>query len=229
MEILNVTGSVLQYLRDKIIIGELKSGQKLNENVLSSSLGISRPPLREVFRMLEKDHMVINIPRKGTYVVELSVKDYEELSQIREMMECYAIDLLKASNIRDLPKVTLALNKALSLPMSINSVDPEELLNRIRVILNFHSSLVESAGNSRLAYTYHSVSLNLARYQFIYFYVSGAVQHSMDDHAKTLEFIRDGNYDQAKEELRKHIHYTVGLVRKRILHPVVSDAESVPF
>jgi DNA-binding GntR family transcriptional regulator len=224
MEILNVTGSTLQFLREKIITGELKSGQKLNESTLSSSLGISRPPLREVFRMLEKDHMVINIPRKGTYVAELSVKDFEELSQIREMMECYAIELLRASNIRNLPKVTLALNKALSLPMSINSVDPEELLNHIRVILDFHTSLVESAGNSRLAYNYHSISLNLARYQFIYFYISGAAQHSLDDHTKTLEFIRNGNYDQAKEELRKHIHYTVELVKNRILHPAISRA-----
>jgi len=224
MEILNVTGSTLQFLREKIITGELKSGQKLNESTLSSSLGISRPPLREVFRMLEKDHMVINIPRKGTYVAELSVKDFEELSQIREMMECYAIELLRASNIRNLPKVTLALNKALSLPMSINSVDPEELLNHIRVILDFHTSLVESAGNSRLAYNYHSISLNLARYQFIYFYISGAAQHSLDDHTKTLEFIRNGNYDQAKEELKRHIHYTVELVKNRILHPAISRA-----
>jgi DNA-binding GntR family transcriptional regulator len=108
--------------------------------------------------------------------------------------------------------------------MSINSVDPEELLNHIRVILDFHTSLVESAGNSRLAYNYHSISLNLARYQFIYFYISGAAQHSLDDHAKTLEFIRNGNYDQAKEELRKHIHYTVELVRNRILHPAISRA-----
>jgi len=224
MEILNVTGSALQFLREKIITGELKSGQKLNENTLSSSLGISRPPLREVFRMLEKDHMVINIPRKGTYVAELSVKDFEELSQIREMMECYAIDLLKASNIRNLPKVTLALNKALSLPMSINSVDPEELLNHIRVILDFHKSLVESAGNSRLAYNYHSISLNLARYQFIYFYISGSAQHSLNDHTRTLELIRNGDYDQAKEELRKHIHYTVELVKNRIIHPAISNA-----
>jgi DNA-binding GntR family transcriptional regulator len=225
MEILNVTGSVLQVLRNKIITGELKSGQKLNESTVSSSLGISRPPLREVFRMLEKDHMVINIPRKGTYVAELSIKDFEELSQIREMMECYAIDLLKTSNIRNLPKVTVALNKALSLPMSNNSVDPEELLNRIKVILDFHTSLVESTGNSRLAYNYHSISLNLARYQFLYFYTSGAAQHSLDDHAKTLEFIRDGNFDQAKEELRKHIHYTVELVKDRILYQAVSDEE----
>jgi len=225
MEILNVTASVLQFLREKIITGELKSGEKLNEAAVSVKLGISRPPLREAFRILEKDHMVINIPRKGTYVAELSARDFEELSQIREMMECYAIGLLKASNIRNLPKVTLALNKALNLPMPINSVDPERLLNHIRVILDFHTGLVESAGNSRLTYNYHSIGLNLARYQFIYFDISGAAQRSLDDHMRTLELIRNGDYDQAKEELRKHINYTVELVKNRILHPAVSDAE----
>ena len=224
MEILNVTGSVLQFLRDKIITGELKSGQKLNENALSSRLGISRPPLREAFRILEKDHMVINIPRKGTYVAELSVKDFGELSQIREMMDCYAIDLLKASNIRNLPKVTLALHKALNLSMPINNGDPERLLNHIRVILDFHTSLVESAGNSRLTYNYHSIGLNLARYQFIYFDISGAAQRSLDDHTRTLELIRNGDYDQAMEELRKHIYYTVELVKNRILYPAISRA-----
>ena len=224
MNILNVTGSALQFLREKIITGELKSGQKLNETSLSIKLGISRPPLREAFRILEKDHMVVNIPRKGTYVTELSVKNFEELSQIREMIECYAIDLLKASNIKNLPKVTLALNRALSLPVPLNSVDPEQLLNRIKVILNFHNSLVESSGNSRLANIYNSVSFNLARYQFIYFYISGAAQHSLDDHKRIFESISSGNYDQAKEELRKHIHYTVELVKNRILHPAISGA-----
>ena len=129
MEILNVTTTALQVLREKIITGELKSGQKLNETGLSVKLGISRPPLREAFRVLEKDHMVVNIPRKGTYVAELSVRDFEELSQTREMIECYTIDLLRASNIRNLPKVTLAINRALSLPLPLNTVNPEQLLN----------------------------------------------------------------------------------------------------
>lgn len=224
MNILNVTGSALQFLREKIITGELKSGQKLNEISLSVKLGISRPPLREAFRILEKDHIVVSIPRKGTYVTELSVKDFEEISQIREMIECYTVDLLKASNIRNLPKVTLSLNRALSLPMPLNSVDPEQLLNRIKVILDFHTSLVESSGNSRLTNIYNSISFNLARYQFIYFYISGAAQHSLDDHKRILEFIRYGNYDQAKVELKKHIHYAVELVKNRILHPAISRA-----
>ena len=190
MEILNVTATTLQFLREKIITGELKSGQKLNETSLSVNLGISRPPLREAFRLLEKDHMVVNIPRKGTCVTELSTKDYEEVSQIRQMIECYAIDLLKASNARDLPKVNLALEKASKLPMPINTVEALELLNRIRVFLEFHNSLVESSGNTRLTSIYHSISFNLARYQFIYFHIHGTAQHSLDDHKKILELIK---------------------------------------
>jgi DNA-binding GntR family transcriptional regulator len=224
VEILNVTTTALQVLREKIITGELKSGQKLNETSLSVRLGISRPPLREAFRVLEKDHMVVNIPRRGTYVAELSVRDFEELSQTREMIECYTIDLLRASNIRNLPKVTLAINRALSLPLPLNTVNPEQLLNYIRVFIDFHTSLVESAGNSRLTYIYNSINLNLARYQFIYFYVHGAAQHSLDDHKRTLELIRNSDYDQAKEELRKHIRYAVDLVKNRILHPAISCA-----
>jgi DNA-binding GntR family transcriptional regulator len=156
-------------------------------------------------------------------VAELSVRDFEELSQTREMIECYAIDLLKTSNIRNLPKVTLAVNRALSLPLTMNTVDPEQLLNYIRVFIDFHTSLVESAGNSRLTSIYNSINLNLARYQFIYFYVHGTAQHSLDDHERMLEFIKNGDYDQAKEELRKHIHYAVGLVKNRILHPAISN------
>ena len=224
MEILNVTASTVQFLREKIISGDLKPGQKLNETSLSVTLGISRPPLREALRILEKDRMVVNVPRKGTYVAELSVNDFEELSQVREMIECYAIHLFKASNIKNLPKVTSALNKALSLPIPSGSLNPEQLLNRIRVFLDFHTSLVESSGNSRLAHIYHSISFNLARYQFIYFHIDGTAQHSLDDHKRILEFIRNGDYDQAEEELRKHIHFAVELVKNSILHPAISCA-----
>jgi len=224
MKIVNVTTSALQFLREKIITGELKSGERLNEASLSSKLGISRPPLREALRILEKDQMAVNIPRKGTYVTELSVKDFEELSQIREMIECYTIDYLKTSHIRNLPKVTLAFNKALSLPNPLNSVDPEQLLNYIKVFLDFHTSLVDSSGNSQLAHIYHSINFNLARYQFIYFYINGTAKHSLDDHKRILEFVRNGNYDEAKEELKKHIHYAVEVVKNRILHPAIFRA-----
>jgi DNA-binding GntR family transcriptional regulator len=226
MEILGVTTSALQFLRNQIITGELRAGEKLNEVTISMKLGISRPPLREAFRVLEKDHMVVNIPRRGTYVTELSVKDFIEVSQVREMVECYAIDLLKASNIRTMPKVAVALEKSLNLSTPFSSIEPEQLLNNIKVILNFHTSMVESCENYRLAQIYHAIMFNLARYQFIYFYIDGTAEQSLDDHRRILDFIQDGSYEEAKEQLKEHINYAVGLVKQRISHPAISRAGS---
>jgi len=101
-----------------------------------------------------------------------------------------------------------------SLPF--NSADPEELLNGIKLLLEFHDSLIESSGNSRMAQIYHSMGYNLARYQCIYFGIKGAVQHSLDDHNKILQLIKNDNYDQAKKELRQHINYAAELVKNKI-------------
>ena len=221
MEILSVTESTLQFLRRRIITGELKPGQKLNECSLSEELGISRPPLRETFRILEKDQLVVAIPRKGAYVTELSIRDFEEVCQIREMVECYVVDLLKISNVRDLPKMASALDRGLALKLSFGRTNPEELLNDIGVLLDFHYILIEYSGNSRVSKIYHSLSYNLARYQFIYFNVDGAVQYSLDEHEKILGLIRNGNYDQAREELREHIKYAAKLVKSTIFDQAI--------
>ncbi len=225
MEVLSVTESALHFLRRRIITGELKPGQKLNESSLSEDLGISRPPLRETFRMLEKDHLVITFPRKGTYVAELSIGDFEEICQIREMIECFTMDLIKASGIRNLPKVTAALDRGSNLSLPFNSVDPEELFKGIKLLLDFHDSLIEYSGNSRMAHIYRSMGYNLARYQFIYFNIEGAVQHSLDDHKKILQLITNGSYDQAKEDLRKHIQYAAELVKSKVFHKAMFCAE----
>jgi DNA-binding GntR family transcriptional regulator len=221
MEALNVTASVLQTLRDKIITGELRPGYRLNEIDMSTSLGISRPPLREALRMLENDRLVVNVPRKGTYVSELSLKDFVEVSQAREMIECYSLELLKTSSTRYLPEVEIALDKQLALPLPLITDDPWASLENIKAISGFHVSLVQSTGNSLLCNMYHSISYTLARYQCIYFHIDDAAQHSVDDHKRVLEFLRGGDFDEAKQELRKHIEYTVGLVKNRILHRAV--------
>ena len=216
MENLSIAARTYDYIRKNIIFGKLKPGLKLNENQLSEMLNISRPPLREAFRLLEKDGLVVNTPRKGVIVSELSVKDYEEISQIRDMCECYAIDLLNSLNSVDLSEIVSSLDKTPVLPVPLNSVEPELLFNYIESHLEFHKSLVKSAGNSQLSSIYHLISLKLIRYQFIYFKSADTEQYSIEYHKRVLEYLKNGDYVQAKEELRKHINYTVELVKSKL-------------
>ena len=208
MEIRGVTESLVQYLRDRIIIGELRAGQKLNEAHLSLSLGVSRPPLREAYRILEREHLVFNVPRKGTYVTEISSEDLQEVTQARQMIECCAIDLLKLKNIRNLPQVASALDAGFELSVP-SSDDTEQYLIYIRTFADYHLKLVESCGNGRLIYFYQSIASNLSRYQFMYFNIPGTREISLKDHRQVLNLIEAGDHDRAKEYLRSHVNYTL--------------------
>jgi DNA-binding GntR family transcriptional regulator len=216
MEIKSITKSVVEYLRLKIITGELAAGQKLNETELASRLNISRPPLREALRILENEYLVVNIPRKVTYVRDLSIQDLQDVYKAREMLECYAIDLLKAKKIRELPDVVASVEATASL--SIPSQDNrEEVFIYLKQFSDFHRKLVESAGNSWIAHFYNSISSHLARYQFIYLYIPGTGRRSIEEHQQIVDFIKMGNYKEAKTFMGEHIDYTFGFLKEKIV------------
>lgn len=215
MEVLGVKESVVQYLRINIITGELAPGQKLNELELSALLGISRPPLREAFRILENEHVIISIPRKGTYVSNLSIGDLREVFQARLMIECWAVDLLKAANIRYLPEMesALASTSGLSIP---SPDDKDEILRYLQTIIAYHTKLIESSGNRWLIHFYNSIHSGLTRYQFIYTYIPDRSTKYERDHKEILTLIKRGDYEKAKGLLRSHINSVVTILEKNI-------------
>ena len=226
MKIKSITESVTEYLRLQIITGEFAPGQKLNETELASRLNISRPPLREAFRILENEHLVVSVPRKGTYVTDISIEDLEEVYQAREMLECYAIDLLKDKNIRDLPTVTASVESAsdLAIPSQDNR---EEVFSYLKSFVGFHIKLVESAGNSWVTHFYNSISSHLARYQFIYLYIPGSGRRSIKEHQQILDFIKISNYEKAKKFMREHINYTFEFLKNKILNSEMREEKSI--
>ena len=215
MKLKSVKESVTEYIRDKIITGEFTAGQMINETALASRLNISRPPIREAFRTLENEHLVVSVPRKGTYVSDLSIEDLRELYQVREMVECYAIELLERKNIRNLPEVVSSLEafSRLSMPDSDNM---EQRLNYLKASYDFHIKLVESSGNKLLTYWNNSMCSHLNRYQFIYFYIPDSKQCSREDHQQIMDLITMGAYEKAQNLLMEHIHYTFEFLQNKI-------------
>ena len=215
MEILGVTNSTVQYLREQIITGELAPGQKLNEMEISSILGISRPPLREAFRVLENEHLVLSIPRKGCYVTKVSMEDCRHIYEAREMIECYAIDLLKEQNVRDLPEVASAVASASpDLPIQDHG-NRGKIKGSQNPFPGFHIKLVESTGNGWVVHLYNAISSNLARYQYMCF-VPGILAKVQEEHEQILDYIKTGDYDQAKDLLRSHINSFFKVIEDRI-------------
>ena len=70
---------VFNTLREAILKGELKPGERLMELQLASKLGVSRTPIREAIRMLEQEGLAVTMPRKGAEVAKMTLKDMEDV------------------------------------------------------------------------------------------------------------------------------------------------------
>ena len=215
MEIIGVTESVLQYLRVYIITGDLAPGQKLNEVELSSRLNVSRPPIREAFRILENESLVTSFPRKGCFVSQISIKDCRNVFEVRTMIECFAIDLFQAKGIRELSHAVTALEvtKNAVLPPADDGYGRYKYL---RDIAEFHIQLVAHADNLRLVEIFDGIFPSLARYQSLYTYIPGLMDKSHKEHEEILHLIEKENYDEAKKDLEFHIHSFIPLIEETI-------------
>lgn len=205
IEIASATHLTVQHLRDLIIIGELKPGQKINETILANSVGLSRPPIREALRLLEAESLVVNIPRKSTYVSDISLHDFEETFQTRGMIEAYAIDLLKINSVKDFSSLDTALSEAAACRIK-KGADAREVLRCLKIFADFHVRLVALAGNSHILKLYTSILSNVWRYQFMYF-SKRPVQPLFEAHDLITKNIKAGDYEAAKEALLSHMSY----------------------
>ena len=82
------------YIKDKILSGEIKSGDKLVESSISADLSISRPPVREALRELSVQGMIVLSPRKGNFVLDMSLEEVLEIFDIRISLEVKVLELL---------------------------------------------------------------------------------------------------------------------------------------
>ena len=213
--ITSVSEYLIDYLRTEIITGGLAPGEKIKEYQLSETLNVSRPILREVLRTLESEHLVDNIPRKGSYVSNISFQDFFELYDIREMIECKAVDLFKRNKIRSIPEMDEAMRKESSLKVPSQGASPSDFLVFFETGLVFHSILIKAAGNKRLTQLYQGIQYNLLRYH-VFQDSENLESTTRVDHSEFVERLANGKYVQAKKYLQDHIKTHAEIIRKNI-------------
>jgi DNA-binding GntR family transcriptional regulator len=92
LNVQNLRGHVQEKLRGAILNGTFKPGERLVESAIAEQLGISRAPVREVLSALEREGLVVNIPRRGNFVLDFTDKDIEEIYSLRLLLELGALE-----------------------------------------------------------------------------------------------------------------------------------------
>lgn len=194
-------------LRDLILAGGLAPGERINEVRLAAELGISRAPLREALQQLRGEGLVRSIPRRGSFVVALSVDDIVDLYELRAAIEGRAARLLAAR--RD-PVALRTLRRSLArLERAARKGDAAD----VRVHdLAFHEAICRLSGNRRL----HQVFLGNVPILRSLLKLDEILYASQPDlareHEVLLSAIDSGDPEMAESEAVRHLERARDLV-----------------
>lgn len=102
----------VERLRNAIMVGELRPGQKLIEANLCETMAVSRPSLREALRVLEADGLIELFPNRGPSVARLGEREIEEIHDVWAMLTGEAVyRFAKAANVKDIREIELLIGR----------------------------------------------------------------------------------------------------------------------
>lgn len=183
----------------RILTGEVRAGERLNENALAAKLNISRGPLREAARSLEQLGLVEIVRNRGVFVRRISLRDALDVYDVRAGLARVAGRLaalrVSAAQLDGLERLHEQMEDA----RSHGDSDGYYTLNR-----RFHASLFEVAGNPRLASIHEATEKELQLFLRRGVLGSSRVKTSSLEHRKVLDAIRDGNEEDAAKAFERH-------------------------
>lgn len=205
---------VFKTLREAIITGDLKPGERLMEIKLANELGVSRTPVREAIRKLELEGLVIMTARKGAEVAPINEKDLREVLEIRRSLESLACELacknIKDSDIKKMKSINGEINSA------IEAGDIELITQKD---VEFHEVICVATDNQRLIQTLHQLKEHIFRYRFEYIKEMKNKKAIVAEHNKIIDAIEAKNIDKACKEIESHIE----IQEKYILNTLIKD------
>jgi DNA-binding GntR family transcriptional regulator len=182
---------------ERIISGALQPDAPLRQDHIAREFGSSHVPVREAFRQLEAQHLVIAMPRRGVRVAPLDTNSVREIAEMRAALEVVA--LRNAA-----PKLTSAHFARLELALiegdGAETIQDFEAANRA-----FHHALVAPCAMPRLLASLDGLQLANSRLVFATAHSAGWRPRSNQDHRLILQSLRERNVDQACNLLARHI------------------------
>ena len=210
-EFLPLRDVVFNTLRQGILTGELKPGERLMEIHLANKLGVSRTPIREAIRKLELEGLVTMIPRRGAEVAQITEKSLRDVLEVRRALDALSVELA-CDRIND--EELAALGKACeSFEKAVSTGDPKKIA---QADVEFHNIIVKAAGNTRLVQLINNLSEQMYRYRFEYIKDTSQHQNLIEEHRIIYQSIVNKQEGTAAQAARTHIDNQKLAIMKQI-------------
>jgi DNA-binding GntR family transcriptional regulator len=210
--------AIYEALRDEVVGGALPPGSPVREVALAERFGVSRTPVREALKALQRDRLLV----PGTRSLQVRQVQPEEVVQVYELrilLEAEAAGQASRSRgVADVLRLEGLLARDLSLP------DPDDA-TRISTNLEFHSAVWQAAHNGVLEDLLQRLAIHLVHTPRSTLSVPHRWETALDEHAALVETIKDHDEAAARRVAAEHMR-TARDIRLMLLRDAASDRAS---
>lgn len=200
---------VYEELKMQILKGQIVPGTRMMEVEMAEEMGVSRTPIREAIRKLEKEGLVTIEPRKGAYASQISTKDMVDILEVRQNMEglaaYYAAIRMTDEQKKKLSEISDAYNKAV-----VDNNTPD----MIKYDTAFHHLIVEGSGNKMLVHMIEQLQELVLRFRYLYYDDFKRAEKMPREHKVIYDAIVTGDTEKARKAADVHIDRLKKLVEE---------------
>ncbi len=191
---------VENHLRQAIVSGQLKAGEKLVERELCEMMGVSRPSLREALRKLEAEKLIVNVPHRGPEVAAITLEEARDLYALRRLLESYAAHeftrLADAEEIKNLAQAVRHLREA-------GRKNSQEGVLRAKA--EFYGILLGGCGNLLVSEILGGLLSRVSRLRSTSLMLPDRLPKSLEEIDALLECIQNRDAKGAQKIAHKHV------------------------
>lgn len=199
-------------LRDLIVEGELAPGARVPERALCERFAVSRTPLREAFKVLASEGLILLQPNRGATVARLTLADLDEMFPVMGALEALAGELAAARISEEGLAEVRALHYQMVLHWRRGELGPYFKLNQ-----RIHEKILEAAGNPTLAQMYRGLAGRIRRARYLANMSPRRWAQAVDEHERILEALARRDGPALGAILRGHLENKCETVKESLL------------
>jgi len=202
LKIQSIVDNVRKYLLGRILHGELHPGQQVKEQEIASSLGISRPPIREALKLLEAEGLIVRKPNRGAFVATITDRDAWEIYTLKcslyEMATRLAFDKISKGNIQRWEALVNEMETCVS-------SEPPDVIRYQSLNQEFHDIMFQISRHQRLQKISQMLHHQMNRFSCISLMDEAHLKGSLAYHREIFAAIKKGDMEQTIRITEEHI------------------------
>lgn len=196
----SLTDEIADIIRDRILKGEYKIGEKIKENQIASELRVSRTPIREAFKLLENEGLIDYVPNRGCFAKGFTRRDIEDIYAVRKALEVlsveWAVERITPQQIEELQEQSDLME------FYTGRKDGKKVLE---INSDFHGVIYNATGSRFMAQVLRSYKDYIEQTRKVLYYEKEYLEEIFAEHREILEAIKARDAARAKEAMAKHL------------------------